>query len=138
MTIKNETLHYLFKDFRDDDGLDGVVLIHAKENGKWLGVFRYELSKEQGNSKLVTKVAKLIPLDPSIAFDEQFKYEITYFSKELFPKSFSEGLTFSVSESMNVKLKGYYTQPKLDEHGKPILDEHGEMIIEKKPFETIN
>jgi len=138
MTIKNETLHYIFKDYRDDNGLDGVVLIHAKDSNKWVGVFRYELHKENGNSKLTTKVAKLIPLDPMIAFDEQFKYEFSYFTKELFPKSFTEGLSFTVSESMSVKMKGYYTQPKLDEHGKPILDEHGEMIIEKKPFETMN
>ena len=138
MTIINETMNYTFKDYRDENELEGVVIIYAKSDNKWIGVFRYELLKEDGKSKLTTKVAKLIPLDPMIAYDEQFKYEFSYFTNDLFAKSFGNNVSFSIPQNMTLKVKGYYTQPKLDDDGKPVLDEQGNMIIEKKLFETLN
>ena len=137
MPIINETTNYIFKDYRDDSKLEGVVLIYDKKDSKWVGVFRYELEQQIFNSQLLTKVATLIPLDPMVAFDEQFKYEFSYFTKELFSKSF-DNMKFIIPQKMELKAKGYYTQPKLDDNGKPILDNNGEMIIEKIPFETLN
>ena len=138
MAIINETMNYTFKDYRDENELEGVVLIYAKSDNKWIGVFRYELLKEDGKSKLTTKVAKLIPLDPMIAYDEQFKYEFSYFTNDLFAKSFGNNVSFSIPQNMTLKVKGYYTQPELDENGKPMLDDNGEQIMKRIPFETVN
>lgn len=133
-----QTLNYTYEDLRHKDGYSGVVIITEKNTQVEVAYFRYVLLKEDGKDTLTTKIARLNPIKPTLAFDEQFKYEFTFYTKELFPKTFTSGIKFSIPTSMNVKMKGYYTQPKLDDDGNPILDGEGKPIVEQKPFETVN
>lgn len=136
MNTLSNTLNYMFEDLRHEDGLSGVVVVSEKNSGNEVAYFRYVLIKEDGKDSLTTKIARLNPIKPTLAFDEQFKYEFTFFTKELFPKTFTHGIKFSIPTAMNVKLRGYATMVKTDEEGNPVLDEHGNPIMENKPFEA--
>lgn len=136
MNMLSNTLNYTYEDLRHEDGFSGVVVIAEKNSGDEVAYFRYVLLKEDGKDSLTTKIARLNPIKPTLAFDEQFKYEFTFFTKELFPKTFTHGIKFSIPTAMNVKLRGYATMVKTDEDGKPVLDEYGNPIMENKPFEA--
>ena len=131
----HKTLSFIFDDIRKDNGLEGIVSIYAKMNNDWLGVFRYELEK-QSNGSLKTKVAKVITFNPNVGLDEQFRYELTYFTKEIFPKTFLSKVNFAIPNNVKIKMNGFATQPKVDEKGNMVLDEKGKPIMESKQFQA--
>ena len=133
--MRIETLSFIFDDIRKENGLEGMVAIYRKNDNEWVAVFRYEFEKNNKDN-LVTKTAKVMTFSPSLALDEQFKYELTYYTKELFPKTFSSNLAIPIPTETKVKLKGFYTTVKVDEHGNPVLDGEGHRIMENKPFEA--
>lgn len=131
-----ETTNLIFDDYRKEESeITGIVSITSKTNNEWLGVFKYVVEKEN-SGKLNAKFAKMIAFKPEIALDKTFQEEFSFFTREIFPKTFKDGFGLTFGQNMNVKLNGYVSKPKLDENGNPIKDINGNTIYENTPFEA--
>ena len=134
MLDRKETINLFYDDLRHENGLSGIIVITRKEDNVEVGYFRYIM--ESNGTSLKTKVAKVIPIDTLYFMDEQVKYELTYFAKEIFPKTFLSKVDMHVNNDIRYKLKGYATMVDTDEDGKPILDEKGNPKTKKVAFDA--
>ncbi len=101
MSLINETLNYAFEEKKQSDNNIGVIHIYRKNNNAWVGFIRYIKSDENGKP-----FVKFYASDLGYSLDQQFQYELAFFSKEL-AKVWQEedGIIMQVKSNMEVKFE---------------------------------
>jgi hypothetical protein len=74
----DETMNYRYDNQIQDDNNVGVIQIYRKNDNAWIGFIRY-IKKDENNKPFV----KYFASDIGSSLDQQFKYELTYYLKEL-------------------------------------------------------
>jgi|GEM_PF-5839535 len=111
----DETLNYRYDEQKQDDNNIGVIHIYRKNDNAWVGFIRY-IKQDENNKPFV----KFYPSDlgGSISLEEQFKYELSYYSKKMAEDwKINDGVEMNVKSDLEVKFhmiidKGDGTPPR--------------------------
>lgn len=74
----SETLNYRYDEQKQDDNNIGVIHVYRKNDNAWVGFIRYIKQDEKGKPFM-----KFFASDLGGALDQQFQYELSYFTKEM-------------------------------------------------------
>jgi len=108
-----ETLNYVFEEKKQTDNNVGVIHIYRKNDNAWAGFIRYIKKDEKGKPFF-----KFYGSDLSdIIIDQQFQYELSYYSQELAKEWKKSGIDMIVKSDFEVEFhmeidKGDGTPPK--------------------------
>lgn len=74
----SETINYRYDEQKQDDNNIGVIHIYRKNDNAWVGFIRYIKQDENGKTFM-----KFFASDLGGSLDQQFQYELSYYTKEL-------------------------------------------------------
>lgn len=96
-----ETLNYIFDEKKQDGNNIGVIHVYRKNDNAWVGFIRYIKRDEHGNP-----FVKFYASDLGESLDQQFQYELAFYSKELAQQWKDEdGIIFKVKNNLEVKFE---------------------------------